>query len=215
MTKNPTQRDKIKICDYPLVEATAHEFKQFTITPQLIKVKAHTGIELNEEADKAAKLATWIQEPTEFSQYKPPKDQELDYHLYHKKTRIDRYPRTFIKDMATTRIQKDYRSGLIRNHADIIMKETVDTKQTNRVPTIALKRDNHLDHINHREHAFILNVLAKNLQMADKMITYKFMDLDSDQCFYCAQENIYTLDNNEHFWTCPQTLAQQSAIKKN
>ena len=41
------------------------------------------------------------------------------------------------------------------------------------------------------------------------------MDLDSDQCFYCAQENTYTLDNNEHFWICPQTLAQRRAIKKN
>jgi ribonuclease HI len=215
MTDNPTQREKIKICDYPLVEAIVHEFHQFTITPKLIKVRAHTGIELNEEADKAAKMATWIQEPTDFCQYKNPTEQELDYHLYHKKTRIDRYPRIFIKDKATARIQQEHRSSLVRKHADLIGKQTVDIKLTNRVATVALERDNHLDHINHRKHSFILNVLAKNLQTADKMINYKFMDLDFDHCFYCAQENIYTLYSNDHFWICPQTHAQRRAIKTN
>ena len=198
-----------------MVEATAQMFKQFETIPTLVKVKAHTGIRLNEEADKQAKFATEIKAETDISPYKTQRDQELDYHLYHNKVRLDRYPRTFIKETIAKKNNKEHRNRLVVKHKDIIGSETVNIRETNRVATAALERDNHLDHINHREHSFILNTLAENLQTADKMIKYKYMDLDTDQCIYCDRRGIEALDDNKHFWKCPETDRTKAAIRTN
>jgi hypothetical protein len=42
---------------------------QFEAIPKLIKVKAHAGNGLNEEADKQEKFATWVREETHTIQH--------------------------------------------------------------------------------------------------------------------------------------------------
>ncbi len=104
----PSERNILKIDDYPIVEKINHEMKRFEIRPEIFWVKGHEGDENNHLVHILAQSACRDFEipPTDITPFKNGLALQRDLHLYHQleeedpdsNYRTDTYPRTFFKN---------------------------------------------------------------------------------------------------------------------
>jgi len=201
-----SQRDVIKIDDYPIVEKINFEMKRFLSPPIIQWVKSHDANPHNIKADELAKLARENYEIpiSDITPYKTGISLERDFHIFNTRPiipeRLDCYPRLYFKTQLQQALTRSNTNRIIRHWAVDFPNLQINYPATTKALSIVLSRSNYLDASNHRVHAFRINCLNRSLQTLDLLTSYNFWKREGELCVICEE----FLENRDHIWTCPR-----------
>jgi ribonuclease HI len=201
-----SQRDVIKIEDYPLVEKIYFELQRFHTAPSIQWVKAHADNLHNNKADELSKLARENPELplSTIRSHKTGTSLERDLHIFNTMLpapeRIDCYPRTYFKEKKQSALASENTDRIMRHWVADFPQLDVDYNATTTALSIVLSRSNNLDASNHRVHAFRINCLNRSLQTLELLNSYNFWLREGDQCVICERH----AETRDHIWNCPR-----------
>jgi ribonuclease HI len=229
LDRNPSERNIIKIDDYPIVEKINHELKRFETRPVFIWVKGHEGEANNHLVHLLAQSACRDHEiePQDVSAYKSGLALQRDFHLYHQLKeeepesiyRTDKYPRSFFKNQFSLSLRQSNIDRLNRKwgeecpdlnddedrdnaarKAAIELDLAPDYDLTTKALNSVLDRTNHLDSSNQQIHSFRLNLMNRD--------TLYTLDLLNEQCKFWKRKGETCVNCKEmpktydHIWEC-------------
>jgi len=228
MSRSPTERNILKINDYPIVEKIQSEMERFDTRPEILWVRGHDGNENNNAVHDLAQSACRdnLIEPVDVTPYKIGVALERDLHLYHQPNeeansayRTDTYPRSFLKNKFAVSLRETNIDRLNRKWGEeapdlnndeerdnsarksaIELDLAPDYELTTKALNSVLDRTNHLDSTNQKVHTFRINLLNRDtLYTLDLLISQcKFWVRKGNTCVNCDTE----LDNYDHIWEC-------------
>ena len=205
MFSNPSEREIIKIDDYPIVEKIYHELKRFHTQPRIHWVEAHADDPFNNAVDLIAKSAAQNMELpiTDVSQYKTGINKRRDFHIHiednedRSKSRMDRYPRKCMKKKRQQYLIEKNTERLASRWPDLGPIFKPDYHMTTAAVCSTLERENHLDCSNQRAHTYRINSIGRNLQFLDILNTYPNWKRVGDCCVFCNEP-----ETQDHIWDC-------------
>jgi ribonuclease HI len=241
LDRNPSERNIIKIDDYPIVEKINHELKRFETRPVFIWVKGHEGEANNHLVHLLAQSACRDHEiePQDVSAYKSGLALQRDFHLYHQLKeeepesiyRTDKYPRSFFKNQFSLSLRQSNIDRLNRKwgeecpdlnddedrdnaarKAAIELDLAPDYDLTTKALNSVLDRTNHLDSSNQQIHSFRLNLMNRD--------TLYTLDLLNEQCKFWKRKGETCVNCKEmpetydHIWECKHIYDQFNEYKK-
>jgi ribonuclease HI len=225
----PSERNILKINNYPIVERINHELQRFDTRPKLYWVKGHQDDPNNNTVDSLAQSARLDLniEPKDINIYKTGLALKRDLHLYHQANedelhsvyRTDTYPRSFFKNQFSLSLRQSNITRLNRKWGEECPELNDDDERDNSARKAAIELDlapdydltttalnsvlgrvNHFDSSNQQVHSFRLNLINRD--------TLYTLDLLIEQCKYWVRKGNTCvhckeeLETYEHIWEC-------------
>jgi ribonuclease HI len=208
-----THRQTMKIENNNIYKRVIHELKRFTYPVEFIKVKAHSGVEHNESADKAAAHSlTNLRFSSYFAPYKDEEATKADYQMYENQVPVDLYPLKLIKNKAKREHTSAFNERLDRHWLPIIPNGSIiNHALTKKAASAAINRPYFLNTLKFEIEAFHLDIISSNLQTLDKRISYKNFEIKSDCCVMC--NDVTKIETEFHLWECSFTIQNYETIR--
>ena len=202
-------RKQLKLTNYPAQKAINEIINKLTYKPTFIHVPAHTGIAMNELADRSAKEASEYPTRSDID----PKYLKNTRMVYNNDSRIEELPATFLK----TKLNTTYRSR-INQIIEIRTPKKPYTTDINVDTTMAIikrgtERQSKTDTRYLRETAFRINTLIRNNPVMTKVSTFTIKGSKekynvSETCMRCKNKK----ETQEHVFECRMTEAKTEQI---
>jgi ribonuclease HI len=198
-------RQMMKLKNNSMLIEIAKQVEHYQLIPKIIKVPAHTGLPLNELADRLAN-ASMIMSDNLY--------QDLDRTcttsiLYHQDTRTDIYPgtkltKTFRLDTQTTSLES------LHKNWDHIPTNEVDWATTIRLTKTGFNRQNRFDTTGFKEQKFRIQQLQKKLPTLSRLKTQQPNKFTHATCPRCKMAD----ETAQHIYTCIHTTKQLGTIRE-
>ncbi|CAB4483140.1 unnamed protein product [Rhizophagus irregularis] len=204
--KNKT-RTWCKCNNYSIVSSIINLIDSKQLEIKLVKVKGHSGVKGNEEADRVAKNNT--KKPTCIN-IKDSQQKDLIYDIYWNGKRFDRNIRKFIDKLCETTLDAAW--SLNRTHRSVF-SDTTDTIEEEVTWTLFKKNTGHncitsLTNDRFIKHLKLLNCLLPTLEIMKE----RRYDLYGDvKCRFCLEEN----EDDDHMIYCQQLSNKWTIVADN
>ncbi|CAB5184877.1 unnamed protein product [Rhizophagus irregularis] len=204
--KNKT-RTWCKCNNYSIVSSIINLIDSKQLEIKLVKVKGHSGVKGNEEADRVAKNNT--KKPTCIN-IKDSQQKDLIYDIYWNGKRVDRNIRKFIDKLCETTLDAAW--SLNRTHRSVF-SDTTDTIEEEVTWTLFKKNTGHncttsLTNDRFIKHLKLLNCLLPTLEIMKE----RRYDLYGDvKCRFCLEEN----EDDDHMIYCQQLSNKWTIVADN
>ena len=146
-----SERNIVKIAEYPIVEKIVFEMERFEVKPEIHWVKGHEG-DLNNHAAHCLAQSACLDfgiAPKDVTAFKTGKNLKRDFHLHHQLKednpgsiyRTDNYPRTFFKEQIALSYRKTNIDRLNRKWGEDCPDLNDDDERDNAAQKAAIEFD--------------------------------------------------------------------------
>jgi len=191
-----TEREILKTPNSGLLLAIANEMKRTTTQPELLKVKAHIGLPLNERADRNAKAITEDKQqiPFEYLQDRLPNHPRNEACLHKNNEKIEIYPGQYIANITKEKLA-------IQNKLRLENKwqTEVDGIKSAKFTHYGMGKLTRFDASHTKEHKFRINLSTKCLYTAELAKIHK--RTSDPRCRRCKTE----IESQTHVMECSIT----------
>jgi ribonuclease HI len=203
------RRKKLKYNNYAILFDIQFLVESKSITLKLEKVKAHSGILRNEQADKLAK------EASENSQvpFDTVKNHSQQTYLYKNNALKDEYPGHLLKKEHTENVQNYVENRVTTLWQSELLNQNLEHKKTVDLAKYGMNISNVLDVSCRNEQIFRVNIINKSLPVLSQVKDFTFKNnqkLANATCLQCNTRN----ETFYHVWSCLKTRTKHYELYK-
>jgi ribonuclease HI len=179
LTQDLTERELLKIPNYGLLTAIKQEIHRLEFEPTIYKVKAHSGIRLNERADRKANEGRQvpIDQRTDIIISRLPESERNKAYIYHKYQRTETYPSRIIKTQSN-----QTQTAASEDKLNRIWELDMDYKRTIQLTKFGMGRTN-TETTKLSEHKFRINIINNLMHTMERATEWN--QISDNRCRRC------------------------------